>query len=113
VMAHNLLQSIEILTNVSSLFAYKCINGLKVNEERCQELVEKSLAMVTALSPHIGYDAAARIAREAYESGKSIREVAMAKKLLSDDELKKLLDPWKMTAPHDHLTRKRKLGHRR
>lgn len=113
VMAHNLLQSIELLTNVSVLFALKCIKGLKVNKERCQELVEKSLAMVTALSPHIGYEAAARIAREAYESGKSIREVAMRKRVLSDDELGKLLDPWKMTAPHDHLTRKRKLGHRR
>ena len=99
VMAHNLLQSISLLTNASLLFAQKCVRGLKADGERCREMIEKSLAMVTALSPHIGYDAAAKIAREAYESGKTIRQVALGKKVLPAEKLEKILDPWRMTEP--------------
>jgi len=99
VMAHNLLQSISLLANASLLFAQKCIRGLKANEQRCQEMIERSLAMVTALSPHIGYDAAAKIAREAYERGKTVREVALEKKVLPGEKLEKILDPWRMTEP--------------
>jgi len=99
VMAHNLLQSISLLTNASLLFAQKCVRGLKADGERCREMIEKSLAMVTALSPHIGHDAAAKIAREAYESGKTIREVALGKKVLPSEKLEKILDPWRMTEP--------------
>jgi fumarate hydratase class II len=99
VMAHNLLQSISLLTNASLLFAQKCIQGLKANEQRCREMIERSLAMVTALSPHIGYDDAAKIAREAYERGKTVREVALEKKVLPGEKLEKILDPWRMTEP--------------
>ena len=99
VMAHNLLQSISLLTNASLLFAQKCVRGLKADGERCREMIEKSLAMATALSPHIGHDAAARIAREAYESGKTIRQVAREKKVLPSEKLEKILDPWRMTEP--------------
>jgi fumarate hydratase class II len=55
--------------------------------------------MVTALSPHIGYDDAAKIAREAYERGKTVREVALEKKVLPREKLEKILDPWRMTEP--------------
>ncbi len=99
VMAHNLLQSISLLANASLLFAQKCVRGLKADGERCREMIEKSLAMATALSPHIGHDAAARIAREAYESGKTIRQVAREKKVLPSEKLEKILDPWRMTEP--------------
>ena len=99
VMAHNLLQSISLLTNASLLFAQKCVRGLKADGERCREMIEKSLALATALSPHIGHDAAARIAREAYESGKTIRQVAREKKVLPSEKLEKILDPWRMTEP--------------
>ena len=99
VMAHNLLQSISLLANASLLFAQKCVRGLKADGERCREMIEKSLAMATALSPHIGHDAAARIAREAYESGKTIRQVALEKKVLPAEKLEKILDPWRMTEP--------------
>jgi len=99
VMAYNLLQSIGLLTAASRLFAQKCVRGLKANAQRGQEMVERSLAMVTALSPHIGYDAAAKIAREAYESGKTIREVALEKGVLPAGDLEKILDPWRMTEP--------------
>lgn len=99
VMAHNLLQSISLLANASLLFAQKCVRGLKADGERCREMIEKSLAMATALSPHIGHDAAAKLAREAYESGKTIRQVALEKKVLPTEKLEKILDPWRMTEP--------------
>jgi fumarate hydratase class II len=99
VMAHNLLQSIRLLTRASSVFTRKCILGLKADRVRCEEMVEKSLAMVTALSPHIGHDRAAEIAREAYQTGKTIREIALRKKVLPAKKLEKILDPWKMTEP--------------
>ncbi len=99
VMAYNLLQSIQLLSTASSVFAEKCVNGLKADEERCREMIEKSLAMVTALSPRIGHDRAAEIAKEAYRTGRTIREVAMQKGVLPARELEKILDPWRMTKP--------------
>jgi len=99
VMAHNLLQSISLLTNACFLFAQKCVRGLQANEERCQEMIERSLAMVTALSSRIGYDAAAKIAKEAYEGGKTIREIVIEKQVLPREELDLLLDPRRMTEP--------------
>ena len=98
-IAHNLLQSITLLSNVSRVFAEKCINGLEADAERAGNMVEQSLAMCTSLAPIIGYDNAASIAKEAYASGKTVREVALEKKVLSESELKKVLDPWSMTKP--------------
>ncbi|RMI06749.1 MAG: class II fumarate hydratase [Calditrichaeota bacterium] len=100
VMAHNLLQSITLMSNAVNVFTEKCVSGLKANEERCQEMVEKSLAMCTALAPKIGYDAAAAIAKEAYATGRTVREIAREKKVLPEDELNEVLDPWSMTEPH-------------
>ena len=99
VMAYNLLQSIELLANASSNFAARCIEGVKADEERCRDLIEESLAMCTGLAPEIGYDAAAKIAKEAYRSGKSVREVARSQNILPEDRLAALLDPWRMTEP--------------
>ena len=99
VMAHNLLESISLLTRASSNFTEKCLKGLEADEERCAEMIEKSLAMCTALSPKIGYEAAAKIAKEAYQSGRTVREVAREKKLMSDEELDRILDPASMTKP--------------
>jgi fumarate hydratase class II len=99
VMAYNLLQSIGLLTSASLLFAQKCVRGLRANAQRCQEMVERSLAMVTSLSPHIGYDAAAEIAREAHESGKTIRELVLEKGVVPAGDLEKILNPWRMTEP--------------
>jgi len=97
VMAHNLLQSIELLASAANNFAARCIEGLKADEERCRNSIEQSLAMCTALAPEIGYDAAAGIAKEAYRTGKTVREIAQAKKILSEERLSALLDPWRMT----------------
>ena len=99
VMAYNLLQSIELLATASNNFAGKCIEGIKANEDRCKSLIEESLAMCTALAPAIGYEAAAKLAKDAYKSGKTVREVAKEQKILSDKRLTQLLDPWRMTKP--------------
>jgi fumarate hydratase class II len=99
VMAYNLLQSIELLASVSENFARKCIEGIKANEERCRSLIEESLAMCTALAPEIGYEAAAKLAKQAYKMGKTVREVARAQQVLPEKRLNELLDPWRMTEP--------------
>lgn len=97
VMAHNFLASVELLTNGVNVFADKCLIGITANEERCGHLVEKSLAMVTALNPYIGYDKAAEIAKEAYQTGKSLRDVILEKDVMPADKLDDVLDPYSMT----------------
>lgn len=99
VIAHNLLQSIELLANACSQFEQRCLRGLQADRERCEGLVEQSLAMCTALAPVIGYDAAAKIAKQAYETGKTVRQVALEQKVLPEGELAALLDPRPMTEP--------------
>jgi fumarate hydratase, class II len=98
VMAHNLLQSLQILAHAVTAFEEKCIIGLEADLERCQKSIEGSLAMVTALAPHLGYDKAAALAIEAHTSGKSVRQLAQEKKLLPDSVLNDLLDPKKLIA---------------
>lgn len=97
VIAYNLLESISLLANGCAVFAEKCVDGIRADRERCEQMIERSLAMVTALAPKIGYDQAAAIAKEAYESGKTVRDVATAKQVLPKEELDRALDPWKMT----------------
>lgn len=99
VMAYNLLQSIELLTRAVENFTRQCLMGIQANTERCSSLIEQSLAMCTALAPVIGYDAAAKIAKEAYRTGKTVREIAKAQKVLPEEKLKTILDPWRMTQP--------------
>jgi fumarate hydratase class II len=99
VIAYNLLQSITIMANGVRIFSEKCITPLKADEERCRQFIEKSLAMCTSLNPIIGYDQAAKIAKEAYETGRTVREICLEKKILPEDELNKVLDPWSMTEP--------------
>jgi fumarate hydratase class II len=93
VIAFNLLQSVDILANAAKLLRERCVTGLEADRERCKELVEQSLAMCTALAPKIGYDEAAAIAKEAYSSGRTVREVAAQKGVLSPAELDATLDP--------------------
>jgi fumarate hydratase class II len=97
VIAYNLLQSVEILANVSRLLADNCVAGIEANRERCLDLVERSLAMVTSLVPKIGYDAAAEIAKESVKTGRTVRELVREKKLLPEAELAEALDPRGMT----------------
>src|SRR5437763_16399654 len=97
VMAHNLLESIRLLGNACDAFVEKCVLGIEANEERCRELVELSMAMVTSLAPKIGYDRAAEIAKESARSGKTVREICRDKKILPEQELHAALDPVAMT----------------
>jgi fumarate hydratase, class II len=98
-IAHNILENIRLLTNVVRAFQDKCVSGITANREHCQELVERSMAMVTSLAPIIGYEAAAEIAKESARTGKTIREICRAKQVLPQSELDKALDPIEMTKP--------------
>jgi fumarate hydratase, class II len=99
VMAYDILESIRLLSNVVDIFCDKAVRGIVANEERCRELVELSMAMVTSLSPRIGYDRAAEIAKESAKTGRTVREIARDKKILPEEELERALDPIKMTEP--------------
>jgi fumarate hydratase class II len=97
IMAYDFLQSVHILANGVRLFAARCIEGLEPNVDRCNALVEQSLAMVTALARRIGYDAAAALAHESVARGLTIRELCTEKNVLPPDELAQLLDARAMT----------------
>ena len=99
VMAHDLLESIRLLANAVDIFCEKCVRGIVANEERCRELVELSMAMVTSLAPKIGYDRAAEIAKEGAKTGRTVREIAQEKKVLPEEELQRAFDPIRMTEP--------------
>ena len=98
-IAHNLLQSIEILSGGARMFKAKLLIDLEVDEQKCTNYIEGSLAMCTSLAPVIGYDKAAKIAHDAYESGKTVRQIAIEQKILDEETLENLLDPMSMTIP--------------
>ena len=98
VTAYNLLQSISLLASVTQNFTEQCIKGIKATTKG-PEMVERGLAISTALAPIIGYDAAASISKEAYQTGKTVREVARERTNLSEEELDRILDPASMTKP--------------
>jgi fumarate hydratase, class II len=103
VIAYNLLQSIELLTNASRVFARRCVTGLDADAARSECNIERSLAMATALAPVVGYDQAAQIAKIAHETGRTVREVALELSGLDKARLDELLDPVKQTEPrHGH-----------
>jgi fumarate hydratase class II len=99
VIAYNLIQSIQLLANAVHNFSRRCVEGLEADRERCQEMIEKSLALATALTPKLGYDEAARLSKRAYNQRKTIRQVAMEEARFSKEELRRLLDPLSMTGP--------------
>ncbi len=100
VMGQTTLESIELLSAGTLAFIEFCIAGLEPNETQCQAMVEQSLAMSTSLNPLIGYEAASKLVKEAFASGKTIRELCKEKGLLDEITLTEALDPWKMTEPH-------------
>jgi fumarate hydratase, class II len=99
VMIDAFLESVKLLANATKVMVDKLLDGLEVNEERCRDLIEQSLMMVTSLAPKIGYEKAASFAKQAFESGKTIRQLCREQKVLPDKELDDALDPWKMTEP--------------
>lgn len=108
VMAYNLLQSIELLARGAANFSVRCVEGIDADEVRCRDAIEQSLAMCTALAPTIGYEAAAKIAKEAFQSGKTVRTVARAHGVLPERQLDALLDPWRMTGPDKSSKRRQR-----
>jgi aspartate ammonia-lyase len=99
VMAYNLFNSLTILTNVVNTFNDKCVKGIEANEERCREMVDKSIGILTALLPHIGYEQSSLIAKEAIKTGTPVKELILSKGLISAEKLEIILSPAEMTRP--------------
>ncbi|MGA2192860.1 MAG: aspartate ammonia-lyase [Nitrospirota bacterium] len=100
VIAHNLLSSAEILKNAVKVFREKCVDGITASRERCRMYVDKSLGIATALNQHIGYMKAAEVAKEALMTGKTVAQVALEKGYMTEEELKRALDPMRLTEPN-------------
>ena len=99
-IAHNILQSIDLLADSSKNFALYCVKGLKADKKRIKLLLENSLMLVTALSPKIGYDNAAKIAKKAYKNGTTLKEESVKSGLITEKEYDKIVNPKKMIKPH-------------
>lgn len=99
VIAYNLFNSIEFLTNAIRALNYNCITSIKANLARCQEMVDNSIGIITAISPHIGYEKACAISRESLASGIPVKEIIIAQNLLPVERLDVILSPEEMTKP--------------
>ncbi|MBI2076345.1 MAG: aspartate ammonia-lyase [Candidatus Aenigmarchaeota archaeon] len=97
VVAYNLLNSVEILSNGIKTLTEKCLSGITVNEEKMLAYLERNPVIITALTPHIGYENAAAVVKEAYATAKPIRQIVLEKKLMTKEQLDKVLDFRKMT----------------
>jgi len=99
VLAANMLQSIRLLADAARSFTDNCVVGIKADEKRIRELMERSLMLVTALAPKIGYDKAAEIAKTAHKNGTTLREEAVRLGHLTGAEFDRLVRPQRMTRP--------------
>ncbi|MFP5114724.1 aspartate ammonia-lyase [Bacillaceae bacterium C204] len=99
VLVFNLLQSLSIMNNAFRSFTFYCLAGIEANEDRLKEYVEKSVGIITAVNPHLGYEVVSRIAREAILKGKSVRELCLQYDVLTEEELDLILNPYEMTNP--------------
>ncbi|HJJ36538.1 MAG TPA: aspartate ammonia-lyase [Methanocorpusculum sp.] len=99
IIFHSLFSMISSLDHAAWTFTKNCVRGIKANEEHCRNMVESSVGIVTALCPHVGYTAAAEVAKEAIKSGASLKDLILEKKLVSAENLQKILDPMSMTTP--------------
>lgn len=98
-IAHNLLESLEIMDNAVKIFIERCISGITANRERCGKLLEESFSTLAALTPHIGYDAATVVAQKALAEKKSVRQVVLEMGLIEEEKLNRLLCPYELTKP--------------
>jgi aspartate ammonia-lyase len=106
IMAENVLESIEILTSACRQLALRCVDGIEADEERCRFYAYRSMGLATALAPYIGYLAAAGVAKRALHEGETVPDLVRQEKLLSVEELERILDPARMTAPDPDLAKK-------
>jgi aspartate ammonia-lyase len=99
VIAFNLLFAMEILKNTVHKFTESCIEGITANRLRCTKYMEESVGLVTVLAPYIGYSSAAEVAKESMKTGRSIRDIIIARELISPEALREILDPLPLTNP--------------
>jgi aspartate ammonia-lyase len=99
VIAWNTLHATRILRQAMHVLQTRCVSGIKADAERCRELLDRSTAVATALSPYIGYAATAEIAKESVRTGKPVRDLVRERRLLPDDQLDRILSPDAMTSP--------------
>ena len=98
-IAHNILQSIEIMADSAKTFAEYCVKGIKADTKRIKYLLDNSLMLVTALAPKIGYDKAAKIAKTAHKNGTTLKEEVIKSGVLGEKEYDKIMNPMLMTKP--------------
>ncbi|MDA3865114.1 MAG: aspartate ammonia-lyase [Salinivirgaceae bacterium] len=106
VIVQSLFENIEMLKNGMEVLQYRCINGITANVERCRELVLNSIGLVTALNPVLGYEACTKLAKEALEGNRSVYDLVLENKLMSKDELDRVLAPENMIKPHKLTVKK-------
>ena len=99
IIFYNLIQSVETLTYAVHTFVDNCVTGITANRERCRDMVEHSVGIITALCPHVGYEKAAEVAKRAIETGAPVRRLILEGGLLDEAALDKILDPYSMTEP--------------
>lgn len=99
IIFYNLIQSVETLTYAVHTLVDHCIVGITANRERCRDMVEHSVGIITALCPHVGYEKAAEMAKRAIETGAPVRRLILEEGLLDEASLDKILDPYSMTEP--------------
>ena len=98
-IAHNILQSIDLIADSTKNFAIYCVKGIKANKKRIKEHLDNSLMLVTALAPHIGYDNAAKIAKVALKNGTTLKHETLKTGLVDEIDYEKIVDPRKMIYP--------------
>ena len=98
-IAHNILQSIDLISDSSSNFAKYCVRGIKANEDKIKKDLDNSLMLVTSLAPKIGYDKAANIAKKALKNNTTLREEIVKSGLMTEKEFNKIVNPKKMIHP--------------
>ena len=97
--SHNILQSIDLISDSTKNFAIYCVKGIKADKKRIQSHLDNSLMLVTALAPHIGYDNAAKIAKTALKNGTTLKTETLKTGLINEKDYKKIVDPKKMITP--------------
>jgi aspartate ammonia-lyase len=98
-IAHNLLESLELMERTVNIFIDRCVSGITANREQCKKLLEQSFSTLTALTPHIGYEAATEVARMAILENLSVRQAVLKLGLMDEEKLDKVLRPYELTKP--------------
>lgn len=98
-IAHNLLESLELMERTVNIFIDRCVSGITANREQCKKLLEQSFSTLTALTPHIGYEAATEVARMALLESLSVRQAVLKLGLMDEEKLDKVLRPYELTKP--------------